>query len=302
MTSLLPDLNTTIINFLFILSYIGLFFLAKWLKGLFSSYNLDEQLTHYDNNAVSVSAAGYFVGVTAVFIGTILESSPSMTLAERATFRPETASLDIDAFIDLASSIGIAIGGILLLHVARLVNQKAILTEFSVDKEIIKDQNPGTGVVEAACYIASGLIIAGSLHGDGGGLGVSLVFFILGQLCLILFARLYAMMTPYSVHDEIEKDNLAAGLGFAGGLISIGIIVMQAVSGNFVGWAEDLMTLGLEVLVVFVYLIAVRFIFDKLILRNSDLNTEISKDQNIGAGLLEMVVAICFSLVLFFII
>lgn len=302
MQSLLPDFNTIIINFLFILSYIGLFFIAKWLKGIFSSYNLDEQLTHYDNNAVSVSAAGYFVGVTAVFIGAILESSPSMTMAERAAFRPEVATLDLDALIDLASSIAIAIGGILLLHVARLVNQKAILTEFSVDKEIIKDQNPGTGVVEAACYVASGLIIAGSLHGEGGGLGTSLIFFIIGQVCLILFARLYAKLTPYSVHDEIEKDNLAAGLGFAGGLISIGIIVMQAVSGNFSGWVEDLTSLGLEVLVVFVYLIAVRVIFDKLILRNSDLNTEIAQDQNIGAGLLEMVVAICFSLVLFFII
>jgi len=302
MPSLLPDLNTVVLNLLFILSYIGLFFFSKWLKGMLSSYNLDEQLTHFDNDAVSVSAAGYFIGVTAVFIGAILDPIPNMTLAEKAAFRPEAAMLDMEAFIDLASSIAIAIGGILLLHAARYVNQKAILTEFSVDKEIIKDQNPGTGVVEAACYIASGLIIAGSLHGDGGGLGVSLAFFVIGQLCLILFARLYAKLTPYSVHDEIEKDNLAAGLGFAGGLISIGIIVMQAVSGHFSGWKEDLIQLGFEVLVVFVYLIAVRYIFDRLILRNSDLNTEIAKDQNIGAGLLEMVVAICFSLVLFFII
>ncbi|MDW3647441.1 MAG: DUF350 domain-containing protein [Bacteroidia bacterium] len=302
MPDFLPEPTTIIVNTLFILSYIGLFFFAKWLKGAFSSYNLDEQLTHYDNNAVSVSTAGYFVGVTAVFIGAIVDPAPNLTLAERAAISPNISAFDMDTFLDLSLSVGIAIAGILLLHGARLVNRKLILTEFSVDKEIIKDQNPGTGVVEAASYIASGLIIAGALHGEGSNLFISLVFFILGQLCLILFARIYAKLTPYSVHDEIEKDNLAAGLGFAGGLISIGIIVMQAVSGNFSGWVEDLSLLAVEVLVVFVYLIAVRFIFDKFILRNSDLNTEIAQDQNIGAGLLEMVVAICFSLVLFFII
>ncbi|MEM6803401.1 MAG: DUF350 domain-containing protein [Bacteroidota bacterium] len=302
MPSFLPEPSTILINGLFIISYIGLFFFAKWLKGTFSTYNLDEQLTQYDNNAVSVSTAGYFIGVTAVFIGAIVEPSSNLSLAERAAIQPDLSGLDSTTFLDLGLSIGIAVAGIFLLHAARFVNRKAILTEFSVDKELIKDQNPGTGVVEAASYVASGLIIAGALHGEGSNLLISLVFFVIGQLCLILFARVYARLTPYSVHDEIERDNLAAGLGFAGGLISIGIIVMQAVSGNFSGWVEDLSLLAAEVLVVFVYLIAVRYIFDRFILRNSDLNTEIAEDQNIGAGLLEMVVAICFSLVLFFII
>ncbi|MEO1382956.1 MAG: DUF350 domain-containing protein [Bacteroidota bacterium] len=76
---------------------------------------------------------------------------------------------------------------------------------------------------------------------------------------------------------------------------------MKGVSGDFVSWQADLLALGMDVLVVFVYLIAVRFIFDRFILRNSNLATEISEDQNLGAGLLEMVVAICFSAVLFFV-
>ncbi|MDX2245459.1 MAG: DUF350 domain-containing protein [Bacteroidia bacterium] len=268
----------------YILLYLVMFFFSKWLKGMFSTYNLDEQLTQYDNNAVSVSVAGYFIGVTTIFIGAIGGDSGQSVGMEFLTVT------------------GYCLGGIFLLHLSRVINRKLILNKFSVDKEIINDQNAGTGVVEAATYIASGLIIAGSIYGEGGGPWVTLVFYAIGQVCMVLFSLLYVQLTPYSVHDEIEKDNTAAGLGFAGGLISIGIIVMHAVSGVFNGWKEDLISLGKDILIVFVYLIVVRIVFDRFVLRNSNLTTEIAKDRNIGAGLLEMIVAICFSAVLYFVI
>ena len=276
--SLLPIL----VNIGFVALYVLLFFIAKWLKGMFSSYKLDEQLTQYDNDAVSVSVAGYFVAVTAIFLGAI--SGPGISIV-----------------MDYVTVAGYSLGGIFLLNIARIINARLVLYKFSVDKEIIKDQNPGTGVVEGAMYVATGLIIGGSIHGEGGSALTAFVFYLIGQICLVLFGLLYVRLSPYAVHDEIEKDNVAAGLGFAGGLISIGIIVMKGVSGDFVSWEADLMALGMDILVVFVYLIAVRFIFDRFVLRNSNLATEISEDQNLGAGLLEMVVAICFSAVLFFV-
>lgn len=266
----------------FLLLYLLLFFVAKWTKGLFSSYKLDEQLTHYDNDAVSVSFAGYILGITAIFLGAVLGPSSSI----------------LEDFISVSSY---SLAGIILLNFSRWLNGKIILYKFSVDKEIVKDQNPGTGVVEGAMYVASGLIIGGAISGEGGGPLISFVFYLLGQLCLIIFGLIYVRTSPYSVHDEIEKDNTAAGLGFAGGLISIGIIVMKAVSGDFMGWQQDLTALGLDVLIIFVYLIVVRLIFDRLVLRNSNLTVEISTDQNLGAGLLEMIVAISFSTVLYFV-
>lgn len=280
----LPSIVESVLyNAGFVLLYMVVFFVGKWIKGIFSSYKLDEQLTHYDNVAVSVSLAGYFIGLTAIYMGAI--SGPASTEWT-------------DDFLNVA---GYSLGGILLLNVSRFINQKLILYRFSIDKEIVKDQNPGTGAVEAGVYIASGLIIAGAISGEGGSPLTTLVFYLIGQACLVLFALLYARTSSYKVHDEIEKDNTAAGLGFAGGLISIGIILMKAVSGDFYGWRTDLMALGLDILIVFVYLLAIRLIFDKFILSNSDLNTEISIDQNLGAGLLEMVVSICFSIMLYFV-
>ncbi|RMG69227.1 MAG: DUF350 domain-containing protein [Bacteroidetes bacterium] len=283
-----PAIQTALFNAGFVLLYLLLFFLAKWVKDRLSPYDLDEQLTEYDNVAVSVSVAGYFLAVTAIFVGAVMPG-------EGAGNRPDPIWWE-----EYLAVAGYTLGGIVLLQLSRWLNDKLILYRFEVNKEIIKDQNPGTGVVEGGAYLASGLIIGGSVYGEGGGPVSALVFYALGQLCLILFGLLYERISPYSVHDEIERDNTSAGLGFAGALIAIGIIIMRAVSGPFRGWVDDLTTLGLDVLVVFIYLLGVRFVFDKLVLRRSDLQTEIAQDQNLGAGLLEMVVAISFAVVLFF--
>jgi len=266
---------------LLLILFLLVVFLAKWLKGILAKYTLDEQLTDQDNIAVSLSFAGYLIGVTAIFLGAM--DGPSYGM-----------------YTDLALVSGYSIMGILLLNLTKWINDKAILYKFSTDKEIVEDHNAGTGVIEGACFVASGLVIAGSVHGEGGSPVTALAFFAIGQVALSVFAQIYSWLTPYDFHQEIEKENTAAGLGFAGGLISIGIIVFKAVSGHFVGWEENLTELGYDILIVFIYLIMVRLIFDRFILLKSNLNTEISNDRNLGAGLLEMVVSICFSMTLFF--
>lgn len=261
--------------------YVVIFFLSKWIKGLFSPFNLDEELTERDNVAVSVSAAGYFAGITIIFVGA--QSGPATTFVQ-----------------DLLSTGIWCLAGILLLNLSRIVNDRLILYKFTPVKEMIREQNVGTGVIEAGAYIASALVIGGSIQGEGGILTAA-VFYLIGQVCLVLFGILYRGLTPYSLKEQIEQKNTAAGLGFAGGLISIGIIIMRAVSGSFTGWEKDLKVLALDIAIIFVYLIVVRLVFDKFVLRNSDLNTEIANDKNLGAGLLEMVVSICFSVVLFYV-
>ena len=47
----------------------------------------------------------------------------------------------------------------------------------------------------------------------------------LGQLALIAFAWIYNRITPFDIHDEIEKDNEAAGVSFGGALTAVGIVI-----------------------------------------------------------------------------
>lgn len=260
-----------------------LFLIGKGLNNLVTAHAVDDQLTKHDNPALAVSTAGYYLGIIIVFIGAVMGPSTSLLW-------------------DLVLVGGYALGGILLLLLSRLINDRLILRTFSTQRELVEDQNAGTGAVLFGSYVASALIVAGSIQGQGGGPHTALAFYGLGQVALIAFTWLYDWMTPYSLLDQIEKDNVAAGIGFGGALIAIGLIIMRAVSGDFVGWGADLLALGWNVLLVFVYLAGIRFFFDRLLIPRSDLNVEITRDRNVGAGLLEGFVSIGFAAVLVFLI
>jgi uncharacterized membrane protein YjfL (UPF0719 family) len=267
---------------LFVLLFVAVFMIGRWIEHAVTSYAVDEQITDADNPALAISLSGYYLGIAIIFIGASLGPSYGLEM-------------------DLLLMGGYSLGGIVLLLASRVINDRLILRDFSTQKEIIEDRNMGTGIVLFASYVASALIVAGSIHGQGGGPLTALAFYAIGQVALIAFTWLYDIVLPYSLHDEIEQDNFAAGIGFGGALVAIGIIVMRAVSGNFVSWAADLRYLGLNVLIVFVYLLGVRLFFDRLVLAGADLNEEITQDRNVGAGLLEFTVSVGFAAVLFFV-
>ena len=68
----------------------------------------------------------------------------------------------------------------------------------------------------------------------------SLAFFGMGLAVLIIFALFYDLTTPFSIHDEIEKDNTAVGIALGGNLIAIGIVTLKAVFGDFPGWGAGI--------------------------------------------------------------
>jgi len=121
------------------------FLVGKWLKDLLTPFNLNKQLTTDDNLAVAISVVGYFLGLTIIYLGAV--DGPGVSILD-----------------DLITVLGFSLGGAVLLNISRILNDKLILYKFSTVKEIIEDKNPGTGVVQAASYIASGLIIAGAIH------------------------------------------------------------------------------------------------------------------------------------------
>lgn len=283
MDVLSSDLLWTVVEPLsLLLLFFVLFVLGKWVDNLVTSHEVDRELTRRDNPALAISTAGYYLGIAIIFIGATLGPSYGLEM-------------------DLLLIGGYTTGGIGLLLLSRFINDKLILRGFSTQRELIEDRNPGTGVVLFGSYVASALIVAGSIHGQGGGPHTALAFYALGQVALVAFTWIYNFLTPYSLLDEIERDNFAAGIGFAGALIAIGIIIMRAVSGDFAGWAVNLQSLGLNILIVFVYLVGLRVFFDKIVIPEDDLNFEIVRDQNVGAGLLEFTVSVGFAAVLFFV-
>lgn len=265
---ILQDLIATGI---YLISAFVLFWLGKLVKDLTTtSYSVREELVEKDNVALGVAMAGYFFGLIMAIGGTL--SGPSQGL--------ENDLIDIGIYGLLA---------IILLNLSRLVNDGLILHGFKVRDELIDDQNAGTGVVVAASYIATGLVIFGAVSGEIGGIVTTVIFWALGQLALVLAGLMYEWITPYSIHDEIEKDNVAAGVAFAGALVGIGVIVFHASAGNFISWAVNMQDFAIEVVAGLILLPIVRLISDVILLPGQKLTDEIANQEhpNLAAGFIE---------------
>jgi uncharacterized membrane protein YjfL (UPF0719 family) len=264
---------------------------AKIVKDLLTSYKIDEELTQKDNTALALSLAGYFAGVIIVFIGAAAGDDITASALKR------------DELLKIVGHDTLwALAGIVALNIGRLVVDKLVLYKFSTKKEIVEDRNAGAGAVEAGCYIATGLIISGAISGDGGGWWSALAFFALGQLTLVVFGFFYQLITSYDIHEEIEKDNVAAGVSLGSGMVAIGIILFRATSGNFENWAENLTEYGIVSVIGFVAMIVLMKITDYVFLPKSTLAHEIVEDRNIGAACIEGIINIGMAAVICFMI
>ena len=263
----------------FVVMYLILFLLAKWMKDFFTPYSINEELTKKDNLAISLTMCGYYLGTVAIFAGAILGPS--------------------QGFInDLILVGGYSVLGLIFLNISRIFNDRIILRKFCNIEQLTKEHNVAVGAVQFGTYFATGLIAAGSINGTGGGVLTAVIFFIFGQISLFIFSLIYNLITPYCIHDELEKKNVAAGAALGGTLVALGIIVLNGVSGNFIGWKENIINLITINVMAFIFLPIVRFIMDKLVIAGDDLGREIVEDRNLGAGLLEAIVAISFAIVL----
>jgi len=263
--------------------YVVIFFVANIIYSKKAGYNVKKEIVQNDNMAVAVSLAGYLLAISIIFIGCVL--GPDKGIIQ-----------------DLVIVVKYSVLGIVLLYVAHIINDKIILYKFKNVKELVEDRNVGTGAVQAGSYIASGLIIAGSVHGEGGGLITATVFFFMGQVALVLFAKIYNLITNFDVHDEIEKNNYAAGIAVSGTFIALGIILAKAAGGDFISWEHNVFVFVVDALIAFILLPLFRIVIDKLVISNEDLNKEIAVDKNIGAGILEFGTTVGFAAVLIFVI
>ena len=248
-----------------------LFFVGKLLYGVFHrQVRVKYELVDNDNLAFAVAHVGYFVGLILAISGAIV--GPSEGLA--------TDLIDIGLYRLLA---------ILLLNLSVIVNDKILFPRFSVYREITEDRNVGMGAIEGANAVGTGLIVLGAVAGEGGGVLTAVVFWLVGQVLLVVTAYVYRAIVPYDVHQQVEQDNVAVGLGFAGALISIANLIRFGLSGDFFSWGDSLLDVGVDVGIGLLFLPVVRWLTDRILLPGRKLTDELVNQEtpNIGAGLIE---------------
>jgi uncharacterized membrane protein YjfL (UPF0719 family) len=278
---------------------------AKVVQDLVTRYSINQQVTGENNAALGLSLAGYYLGVVFVFVGALYQP---LTVVRDDDWAPTSATY----WGEVLEVVVYALIGIVVLNAARIVVDRLVLHTFQTEKEIVEGRNTGTGAVEFGVYLATGLVIAGSIAGTGSteaaGAEVSalesalrsLVFLGLGMAVLILYSLFYQLTTSYDIHDEIEQGNTAVGVALAGNLIAVGVVTFKAVFGEFVGWAEGIAGFITYAIVGFVLLYAIRFVIDKVLFPHVRLADELAVDRNLGAALIESAALISVSLILFF--
>ena len=272
MLTILDGLLTT-------LTYIAvsflLFFIGKIAYQLFHPrVKVAYELVENDNLAFAFAHVGYFIG--------LLLSIGSVMLGES------------EGLVNDLMGIGIyGLLSIVLLNLSLIINDKIILSNFDLKKEIFDDKNVGTGIVEGTNAIATGLVVMGAITGEGyGELGPIvnvLVYWILGQVILFVTSKIYNLMTSYDVHYHIERGNIAVAVGYSGAIIAIGNLINNALAHDFDSWMVTVQDVGFNVIVGFAFLPIARFLTDKILLPGQKLTDEIvnQEDPNVGAAIVE---------------
>ena len=236
--------------------------------------DVKSELVDKDNFAFSIAHTGYLAGLLLAIGSAIVGPSNGI----------------VNDFIDMGVYGGLSI---ILLNLSIIICDKVILRKFSVYKEIIEDRNEGTGVVEGAIAIASGLIIFGAVSGEGTGLvhGIitAVTFWGVGQIVLIVTSLIYNAALSYNVFSEIEKDNVAVGVAFAGILVAIANLVRYAISGDFISWADSFSNVGVDLVIGLLLLPVVRFLADRVLLPGRKITDELVNQEkpNVGVALIE---------------
>lgn len=267
----------------FLFEALALLFIAKVVRDLLllrKGYRTDQHITEHDNVAASIDLAGFLLGTMIALLDSFV--------------------IEGESWIAQASSIaytGLFVISFMFLN--SLICDFLIFRGLDDDQEIYDHRNLALASARAGAMIATGLMIRAAFGHPNPWL-LCMMWAVIGQLGLVIMAQAYQWISPYDDLQEIKKGNLAAGLPFMGVLIAVGLTLESAIYGEAIAWQDELIAVGIYIVVGSLLLWGVRFLFNVIFLPKSDLDDEIVKDQNVGVGLLEATLYIAMAEVINF--
>ena len=271
--------------------------LAKLARDLVTRHEIDEEIVEKGNLAVALRLCGYLLGVILVFLAAVYQPLVQPISDVGLGFTREFG-------FDLLRVFLYSLAGIVALNLVRPLADRLVLYKFNVEREIVDEQNVGTGAVEFGMNVAAGLIIAGAITGGSVGTEVetaliALAFFALGMVVLVLFALFYELTSSFNIHDEIVRNDTAVGIAFGGNLVAIGLVALKALFGDFVDWQTSIVGFVIFAVFGFVLLYLLRLLVDLILFSKTKVPDQLVAG-NIGVAFIESTVVISAALILFF--
>ena len=259
--------------------------LARVVFGRTTRLDPATELIERSNSAYGLYLAAFLAGTAVALAGTL--------------FGRQTEPL-------LHSSLAVLCEGLLLIVLMRIgceINDRLVLTGFSLDEEISNDRNRGAAFCVGGSCLATGLVLNGALSGysDGLLLGVrdTIVLWALGQLVVVVGAVLYRRLAQFDIHQLIQfDDNAAAGLRFGSFLAGLGLVVrgalLRAPLADVSNAAETLL-LAVGGLLAFAVLYPV---VRHLVLLSRSSNDEVDMQGNMSVSLVDAAVTLGLALLI----
>ncbi len=263
---------------------VAMLMIARLVNQFIFKASMTEVISKEDKSALGIALAGFLFGVVQITAEVLAGEGHQ--------------SLLVDA--GLVALWGL--GGITLLTLLSLFGFK-LFHGVDYTQEVQKG-NVAVGIVAAARFIATSMVIAAAVSGEnttgssasmteGSAALASFVFFLVGQLTLIVVTWLFRFLTSYDDAKELASGNIAAALSYSGLMIGIGIAIHKGIKGEFIGYAAGLLSYAKSMSVVIAFYPIRQFLVQGLLIGGSfalyggTLDQEISRDRNIAAGTIE---------------
>lgn len=247
-------------------------FLGKLFYERTSQFSFTDELTERDNPAFGACLAGYLVGLALALTGAFPSSGDTVAQAAK----------------DMTTGGLLAI---LLMRAGIWINDKLVLNRFSINVEMLRDRNIGTGAAVAGSCIGTGLVLAGVLTGESEGWWRSVrdiaIYWAMGQLLFICGALAFYRTAGYNVQETLEKDNnVPAGISLGGFLAGLGILLWAVLRDASSNLGEELLLMVIMAVIGIPLLLLSNIVVQKVILPRINLPKEIVVDKNAAAGLI----------------
>lgn len=193
-----------------------------------------------------------------------------------------------DAVVALAFG---AAGVVLILGVGHLAARLQLSGRL---RQELDRGNVAAGIAAGSHYVAIGLFASRAVAGNTlHGLGLSVAFFAIAQVTHMAFVALFRALTVYDDAEQIQGENVAAAISYAGVTIAVALVISRALEGEFEGWIVSLKGFGLLALWVLALYPVRQLLVQGLLLgkrpclRGGAFDDAIVQDRNPGMAAME---------------
>lgn len=187
---------------------------------------------------------------------------------------------------DLLLTTAYGLLAVVFMVLSLMITDRFVLPKIKNSEEL-KKGNVSVGFVEFGTLIMTGIIAYASIKGDDGGAVSSLIYFVAGQISVLVLVVAYERVfsNRLNVVESIHAGNESAGVYLAGKIIAYGLILQSAIVSN--GAMQSLQTSAIEFVVAALSGIVILYIFeiliDKVIVTGTTVREIIEKNQIVAA-------------------